>query len=120
MKQSLLKNNFTANNQPLIDPVINDALRTVTGCLRPAPSGNLPILAGIQPAELRCKGATLSLAELRHSGRITDGMRSGWRTLRNFVLSSTTSAPTLPEWPCQLTTYAAVSDVSAPAYTNGV
>jgi len=32
---------------------------------------------------------------------ITDGMRSGWRTLRNSVLSSPTSAPTILKWPCQ-------------------
>ena len=49
----------------LIDPGINDALRIVTGCLRPTLVDNLPILAGIQPAELRCNGATLSLA--RHA-----------------------------------------------------
>ena len=36
----------------LIDPAINDALRIVTGCLRPTPADNLPILAGIQRAEL--------------------------------------------------------------------
>jgi len=46
----------------LIDSTINDALRIVTGCLRPTPADNLPILAGIQPAELRRKGATLSVA----------------------------------------------------------
>ena len=34
----------------------------MTGCLRPTPADNLPILAGIQPAELRPSGATLSLA----------------------------------------------------------
>jgi len=45
----------------LIDPTINDALRIVTGCLRSTPADNLPILAGIQPAELRRNGATLSL-----------------------------------------------------------
>jgi len=45
----------------LIDPTINDALRIVTGCLRPTPADNLPILAGIQPAELCCSGATISL-----------------------------------------------------------
>jgi len=33
----------------------------VTGCLRPTPVDNLPTLAGIQPAELRRNGATLSL-----------------------------------------------------------
>ena len=42
-------------------PTINDALRIVTGCLRPTPADNLPILAGIQPSELRRRGAPLSL-----------------------------------------------------------
>jgi len=46
----------------LIDAAINDALRIVTRCLRPTPADNLPTLAGIQPAELRRNGATLSLA----------------------------------------------------------
>jgi len=46
----------------LIDPAINDALQILTGCLRPTPADNLPILAGIQPAELRRNGATLPLA----------------------------------------------------------
>jgi len=45
----------------LIDPGSNGALRIVTGCLRPTPADNLPILAGIQPAELH-RGATLILA----------------------------------------------------------
>jgi len=45
----------------LIDRAINDALRIVTGCLRPTPVDNL-IVAGIQPVELHRKGATLSLA----------------------------------------------------------
>ena len=46
----------------LIDSALNDALRIVTGCLRPTPTDHLPILSGIQPAELRRLGATLSLA----------------------------------------------------------
>jgi len=37
-------------------------MRIVTGYLCPAPADKLPILAGIQPAELRRKGPTLSLA----------------------------------------------------------
>ena len=41
---------------------MNDALRIVTGCLRPTPTDHLPVLSGIQPAELRRMGATLSLA----------------------------------------------------------
>ena len=46
----------------LIDSVLNDALRIVTGCLRPTPTDHLPILSAIQPVELRRLGATLSLA----------------------------------------------------------
>ena len=45
----------------LIDSILNDALRIVNGCLRPTPTEDLPVLAGIQPAELRRLGATLSL-----------------------------------------------------------
>jgi len=48
-----------------IDPAINDALRIVTGCLRPTPADNLHILAGNKPAGLHRSGATLSLA--RHA-----------------------------------------------------
>ena len=46
----------------LIDSVLNDALRIVTGCLRPTPTDHLPVLSDIQLAELRRLGATLSLA----------------------------------------------------------
>ena len=46
----------------LIDSVLNNALRIVTGCLRPTPTNHLPVLSGIQPAELCRMGATLSLA----------------------------------------------------------
>ena len=45
----------------LINSVLNDALRIVTEWLRPTPTDYLPVLAGIQPAELRRLGATLSL-----------------------------------------------------------
>jgi len=64
--------NIIANSLPCLspfsaltgitDPAINDALRIVTGCLRPTPADNLPILAGIQPAQLRRNGVTLPLA----------------------------------------------------------
>jgi len=37
----------------LIDPAISDALRIVSGCLRRTPAHNLPILARIQPVNLR-------------------------------------------------------------------
>ena len=46
----------------LIDSVLNDTLHIVTGCLGPTPTDHLPVLSGIQPAELRQMGATLSLA----------------------------------------------------------
>ena len=45
-----------------LDNVLNEALRIVTGCLRSTPTDHLPVLSGIQPAELRRLGATLSLA----------------------------------------------------------
>ena len=47
--------------------VLNDALRIVTGCLRLTPTDHLFVLSGIQPAELRRMGATLSLA---HGGSL--------------------------------------------------
>ena len=46
----------------LIDNVLNNTLRMVTGCLRPTPMDHLPVLSGIQPAELCRMGVTLSLA----------------------------------------------------------
>ena len=46
----------------LIDSVLNDTLRMVTKCLGPTPMDHLPILSGIQPAELHRLGVTLSLA----------------------------------------------------------
>ena len=46
----------------IIDSILNDALRIVTGCLRPTPTENFSVFVGIQPAELRRLGATLSLA----------------------------------------------------------
>ena len=36
----------------LIDSVLNNALCIVTGCLHPTPTDHLPVLSGIQPAEL--------------------------------------------------------------------
>ena len=46
----------------LIDSILNDALRIVTGCLRPTPTEDLSVLSGIQSTELHQLGATLSLA----------------------------------------------------------
>ena len=63
----------------LIDSVLNDALRIVTGCLRPTPTDHLPVLSGIQPAELRRMGATLALAHrgFLDSNHILYGLLSG-------------------------------------------
>ena len=46
----------------LIDPVIDNALRIVTGNLLPTPTDYLTVFAGIPPAELRRRQATLTLA----------------------------------------------------------
>ena len=74
----------------LIDSVLNDALRIVTGCLRPTPTDHQPVLSGIQPAELRRLGATLSLA---HRGsldpnHILYGLLSGSSDNRQVRLRS--------------------------------
>ena len=74
----------------LIDSVLNDALRIVTGCLRPTPTDHLPVLSGIQPAELRRLGATLSLA-YRGSldpDHILHGLLSGSSDTRQVKLRS--------------------------------
>ena len=74
----------------LIDSVLNDALRIVTECLRPTPTDHLPILSGIQPAELRRLGATLSLA-YRGSldpDHILHGLLSGSSDTRQVRLRS--------------------------------
>ena len=74
----------------LIDSVLNDALRIVTGCLRPTPTDHLPVLSGIQPAELCRLGATLSLA-YRGSldpDHILHGLLSGSSDTRQVRLRS--------------------------------
>ena len=45
-----------------VDTIINNALRTITGCLKPTPVSYLPVLAGIAPAGLRREAAMLKLA----------------------------------------------------------
>ena len=57
---------YHSTHTRLIDSILNDALRIVTECLRPTPTEpteDLPVLTGIQPAELRRLEATLSLAD---------------------------------------------------------
>ena len=45
----------------LVDTSLNNSLRTITGCLRPTPVEQLPVLAGIPPADLRRKSHTMAL-----------------------------------------------------------
>ena len=74
----------------LIDSVLKDALRIVTGCLRPTPTDHLPILSGIQPAELRRMRATLSLAYCGSldPDHILHGLLSGSADTRQVRLRS--------------------------------
>ena len=51
---------YCTTHTRLIDSVLNNTLRIVTACLRPTPTDHLPILSGIQSAELRQMGVTLS------------------------------------------------------------
>ena len=86
---------------------MNDALRIVTGCLRPSPTDYLPVLSGIQPAELCRLGATLSMA-YRGSldpDHMLHGLLSGssdtgqvrLRSRRLFVPGAQNLLATLPE-----------------------
>ena len=74
----------------LIDSVLNDALRMVTGCLRPTPTNHLPVLSGIHPAELRRLGATLFLAYRgsQDPNHILHGLLSGSSNNRQVRLRS--------------------------------
>ena len=65
-------------------------LNYFTGCLRPTPTDHLPVRSGIQPAELRQMGATLSLA-YRGSldpDHILYGLLSGFSDIRQVRLRS--------------------------------
>ena len=65
-------------------------MRIVTGCLRFTPTDHLPILSGIQPAELRRIGATPSLAyrgSLEHDHILYD-LLSGSSDTRQVRLRS--------------------------------
>ena len=72
----------------LIDSILNDALRIVTGCLHPTPTDHL--LSGIQPAELCQMGATLSLAYCGSldPDHILHGLLSGSSDTRQVRLRS--------------------------------
>ena len=55
-----------------VDVAINRSPRTISGCLKPSPVFQLPVLAGIAPAVLWRKAATLALARkaLKHDWHI--------------------------------------------------
>ena len=74
----------------LIDSVLNDALHIVTGCLRPTPTDHLPVLSGIQPAELRRMGAIHFLNHRRSldPDHILYGLLSGSSDTRQVRLRS--------------------------------
>ena len=65
-----------------VDVAINNALRIVSGCLKPTPVSLLPVLAGIAPPGLRREAATLALAK--------KAQRHNWHILHN---TTTTAAP---------------------------
>ena len=44
-----------------LDAAINDALRTISGAMKPTPTDMLPILAGIPPADLRRRNNAMKL-----------------------------------------------------------
>ena len=56
----------------LIDSVLNDALRIVTGCLRPTPTDHLPLLPDLESTVL--------------NGQTTNGKRSIVKMLPDFVI----------------------------------
>ena len=90
-------------------------------------SGNELFLKSRQPfAPLQNNSSVhlMTTTEVRRSGRITDGMRSDWRTLRHSVRLSLSLATTRLEWifyeqrgPC-LTAFSPISDLSSPDYAN--
>ncbi|XP_072039193.1 uncharacterized protein [Amphiura filiformis] len=45
-----------------VDTGLNEAMRTVSGCLRPTPTEQLPVLAGIPPPDIRRKAASVAIA----------------------------------------------------------
>ena len=74
----------------LIDNILNDALRIVTGCLRPTPTEDLPVLAGMKPAELRRLGTTLSLANraIHDPDHVLHGQLVGQQDAQMRILTS--------------------------------
>ena len=87
--------------------VVNDALHVVTRCLRPIPTEDLQVLAGIQPAELCQLRGTLALAncaihDTNHvlHGRLVgqqDAHQGRLRLRRSFIPAAWKLLDSLPE-----------------------
>ena len=100
-----------------IDSVLNNALRIVTGCLRPTQTYHLPILSTIQPAEFRPLGAALSLAHRRslNFDHILCGLLSGSSDARQKRLKC--RRPFVPAVRNLLNNFAGL-DIRASQWTN--
>ena len=84
----------------LIHPIINNALRIVTGCLLLTPTDYLTVLAGIPPAELRRTQATLTLASrslapnhLFHHKITNPELKQSWRLRSRHPFGSAARQP---------------------------
>ena len=77
----------------LIDSVLNDALRIVTECLCPTPTDHLPVLSGIQPAELRRMGISLAHRGSLDPDHVLNGLLSGSSDTRQVRLKSRPFVP---------------------------
>ena len=100
----------------LTDSILNDALRIVTGCFCPTSMEDLPVLAGIQPAELRRLGTTLFLANraihdpdhVLHGQLVVqqDAYQGRLRSKRTFVPAAWKLLDSLSELDIRLRQYA--------------
>ena len=112
----------------LLNLVANESLLSSTLCREAWTSATLSAhLSTETPICAHCTTAHLiTTSDVRHSGRINDGMQSGWTTLWDSALSIPTSASILLEWPFQkqrwfnLIASILVLHVSTLACTNGV
>jgi len=68
---------------------MNNAIRTVTGYVCPTPADNLPILACVQPAEVRHKVVAQSLASRTHgtwsSAPLSARLSTGWESTASQI-----------------------------------
>ena len=95
----------------LVDVGLNASLRTITGCLRPTPVDQLPVLAEIAPPALRREAATLVLGRraCQHDHLLHDVMENSTHRKRlksrrplthhaHQLVSSVPSQETVKHW----------------------